>query len=278
MLPEELSLVMLYSCNAASFAWNKVLKLSCLPEIAALLAAHGQSFVEQWSPLPVQVIGDYYVLSRNRFNRWMRVLDDLDRGCVPADADFRYSSLGRLPCMRIVAEQVLVNEILTRVWSLLLVAQDRFRGENDTEALASNVFLGHQAVRRRAMDVFRSDDVLGLEHVLRIEHIRREAEMWSDILCAPLMKRYELWSYAHDAEQSREFYRQRVDRNALSPGSDSWGAMLSSMRESFSEVDGLGVLVHEDDRRLVSLMLGSFGGGTNLSSKSGVATVKERGR
>jgi len=54
------------------------LKLSALPEIAALLAAHGQSFAEQTSSVSVQAIGDYYVYSRNRFNRWMRLLDQLD--------------------------------------------------------------------------------------------------------------------------------------------------------------------------------------------------------
>ncbi len=249
---------MLFFCNAASFGWYRALKLSCLPEIAALMAAYGQSFVEQWAPMPVQVVGDYYVLSRNRFNRWMRMLDDLDRGAVPADPDFPFSSMGNLPSVRVVTEQILITEMLTRVWSILLIAHDRFRGENDTEALAANVFLGHQAVRRRALDVFRSDDVLGLEHVLRIEHIRRETEVWSDILCAPLMRKYSLWNYAHCEEQAREYYRQRLERDALSASSETWVPMLSGMRESFAEGNGLGTLIHDDDRRLVRLMLESF--------------------
>lgn len=234
------------------------MKLSCLPEIAAMMAAYGQNFVEQWAPMPVQVVGDFYVLSRNRFNRWMRMLDDLDRRAVLTQADLPFSSIGNLPGVRIVTEQILITEMVTRVWSILLIAHDRFRGENDTEALAANVFLGHQAVRRRALDVFRNDDLLGLEHVLRIEHIRRETEVWSDILCAPLMKKYNLWNYAHSEEQAREYYRQRVEQKALSGSSDAWIPMLSAMRETFAEGHSLGTLIHEEDRKLVRLMLESF--------------------
>jgi hypothetical protein len=44
-------------------------KLAYLTEVAALIAAHCQLVIEQPEPLSDAVLGDFYIPSRNRFNR-----------------------------------------------------------------------------------------------------------------------------------------------------------------------------------------------------------------
>lgn len=237
------------------------MKLSALPEIAALLAAHGQSFAEQASGVSVQAIGDYYVYSRNRFNRWMRLLDQLESDCCGADVadgSTEPSLSSGIPLLRELGEQILVNEMLARVWTILLIAQDRQRGSSECEALATNVLLGHQTLRRRLLQLCRSDELAAAEFSLRIEHLRRETEVWTDILCCPLMKRYDLWSLACDEEDARDYFRQRQERCALDSASAAWVAMLSGLRDSFSDTDEPAVLVAQDDIRIVRLMASCF--------------------
>jgi hypothetical protein len=237
------------------------LKLSARPEIAALLAAHGQSFAEQANAVSVQAMGDYYVYSRNRFNRWMRLLDRLEAGSeTSASADgFRGVRVeSRIPLIREVSEQILINEMLARVWTILLIAQDRHRSSSDSEALATNVLLGHQALRRRLLRLCRSEEYGDCDFSLRIEHLRRETEVWTDILCCPFMKRYDLWSFACDEEDARDYFRQRQERCALDSDSAAWIAMLGGLRESFSEVDETAVLVAQDDVRILRLMASCF--------------------
>jgi len=237
------------------------LKLSALPEIAALLAAHGQIFAEQASGVSVQAIGDYYVYSRNRFNRWMRLLDQLESDCCVADVadgSTEPSLSSGIPLLRELGEQILVNEMVARVWTILLIAQDRQRGSSECEALATNVLLGHQTLRRRLLQLCRSDELAAAEFSLRIEHLRRETEVWTDILCCPLMKRYDLWSLACDEEDARDYFRQRQERCALDSASAAWVAMLSGLRDSFSDTDEPAVLVAQDDIRIVRLMASCF--------------------
>ena len=239
------------------------LKLSTLPEIAALLAAYGQNFVDQASSVSVQVIGDYYVHSRNRFNRWMRVLDRLEAssdpmGAVVDDVTCQSGIDSGISVLRELAEQILVNELPVRVWTLLLVAQDRQRGSSESEALATNVLRGHLTVRRRLLQLCRNLEFSESELALRVEHLRRETEVWFDILCCPFMKRYDLWSLACDEEDARDYFRQRQERCALDHCSAAWVAMLSGLRDSFIDVDSPPVLVAEDDIRLVRLMASCF--------------------
>lgn len=211
--------------------------------------------------MSVQVMGDYYVYSRNRFNRWMRLLDRLEDGRETTASAVDSGSVridNGIPLIREVSEQILINEMLARVWTILLVAQDRQRGCSDSEAIAGNVLLGHQTLRRRLLRLCRSKELVDSEFSLRIEHLRRETEVWTDILCCPFMKRYDLWSFACDEEDARDYFRQRQERCALDSDSAAWVAMLSGLRESFDEVDEAAVLVAQDDVRIIRLMASCF--------------------
>ena len=234
------------------------MKLAYLTEVAAIMAAHSQIFIEQQDEVTTEAVGDYYILSRNRFNRWMRDLDDLERGVQIQDPLHLVGLISGRPATRGIVEQILINEMVTRVWTLLLLARDAHNGIDRIRPVARNIYMGHLAVRHKALGVVLSDDRLTPIDLLAIDKLRKSAERWTDLLCCSIMGQYDLWDFAFDKERSREFLRDRTDQSGLSHRSRGWVLILAGLRHSFQEEEGLSASVHNDDRRLIRLMLNCF--------------------
>ena len=124
------------------------------------MAAHSQIFIEQREEVTTEAIGDYYILSRNRFNRWMRDLDDLGRGVSLQDPLHLVGLITGRPATRGITEQILINEMVTRVWTVLLLARDAHNGIDRIRPVARNIHMGHMAVRHKALGVVLSDEGL----------------------------------------------------------------------------------------------------------------------
>jgi len=240
-----------------SHVWCLV-KLAYLTEIAALMAAHGRLFIEQNEELPAQTIGDYYILSRNRFNRWMKDLSDLENGLSLRDPLHMFGLMPSAPATRTIAEQILVNEMVARVWTILMMARDRYQNVDMIRPVAHNVFLGHLSVRHKALSVVLQDDRLQQHDLLAIDKLRKATERWTDLLCCGLMNKFDLWQYAFHEDVAKEFLRDRTDLDPLDHRSRAWVLVLAGMRHNFQEQGGLVSVVHDDDRRLTRLMLNSF--------------------
>lgn len=237
---------------------GRIVKLAYLTEVAAIMAAHSQLFIEQTEEISSEAVGDYYVLSRNRFNRWMKDLNDLEHG-LPISAPLHLVGhiVGR-PATRAVTEQILINEMISRIWTVLLLARDVNNGIDRIRPVARNIHLGHLTVRHKALGVVLADDRMSPADLLSIDQLRKSCERWTDLLCCSTMGQYNLWEFAFDKERGKEFLRDRVDQAGLSHRSRSWVLILAGLRHSFQDADGLSVPVHDDDRRLVRLMLNNF--------------------
>lgn len=234
------------------------MKLAYLTEIAALMSAHGRLFIEQSDELSTETIGDYYILSRNRFNRWMKDLSDLEKGLSIRDPLHLIGLMPSRPATRTVTEQILINEMVARVWTILMMARDKYQGVDRIRPLAHNVFLGHLSVRHKALSVVLTDDRLQQGDLTAIDKLRRSTERWTDMLCCPLMHEFDLWQYAFHEDVARELLNDRADQQSLDHRSRAWVLILAGMRHSFQDKDGLAAPIHDDDRRLIRLMLNSF--------------------
>ncbi len=234
------------------------MKLAYLTEVAALMAAHNRLFIEQSRQLPNHVIGNYYILSRNRFNRWMRDLTDLDNGMQVRDPLHLIGLTPTRPATRSVTEQILINEMVARIWTVMLIARDRFNHEDSVCTLAHNVFLGHLSIRHKALSVCLSDKSMSPRDMIAVDKLRTATERWTDMLCCQLMDEFDLWNYAFHREQAQEFLQDRLDQRSLHHQSQAWVLILSGMRHSFPDAEGLAAQIHEDDRAITRLMLSSF--------------------
>jgi hypothetical protein len=222
------------------------------------MAAHGRLFIERDEELSTQTIGDYYVLSRNRFNRWMKDLGDLDNGLSIRDPLHLLGLMPARPATRTLTEQILVNEMVARVWTILLMARDRYQNVDRIRAVAHNVFLGHLSVRHKALSVVLKDDRMQQQDLVAIDKLRKATERWTDMICCSLMHQYDLWEYAFNEDTAREFHKDRAGQNSLDHRSRVWVLVLAGMRHSFQDKEGLASLVQDDDCRLSRLMLNSF--------------------
>lgn len=234
------------------------MKLAYLTEVAALMAAHHRLFVEESGEIPNQVLGDYFILSRNRFNRWSRDLTDLESGLSVSDPLHLTGLVSQRPATRSLTEQIMINDMVARIWTVLLIARDRCHGSDRVEPLAHNVFLGHLSVRHKAISVCLADERMTARDMQVVDRVREASERWTDMLCCQLMDEYNLWQYAFDRERAREFLRDRGDQKTLTHSSQAWVLILAGLRHSFPDAEGLSATIHDDDRRITRLILSSF--------------------
>ncbi len=235
------------------------MKLAHLTEIAAIMAAHSQFFIEQTDEISSDAVGDYYVLSRNRFNRWMKDLDESVHGSAVHNPRRHRAELtaGSPPACSIM-QQILINDIVARLWTVLLLARDANNGIDRVRPVAQNIYLGHMSVRHKALRVLLADDRATPNDLLAINQLRKSTERWTDLLCCSILGQFNLWEFAFDRERAMEFFRDRVDQGGLGHSNRAWVLILAGLRHHFQATAGLSAPIHDDDRQLVRLMLNCF--------------------
>ena len=263
------------SHTVTPFAGQPTVKLAYLVEVTALVSAHSRLLIEQSDEMANSLLGDYYVHSRNRFNRWMRDLNDLETGVDIRDPLHLFGLSPKFPLAMSITEQILVNDLLNRVWTVILVACDRHRTEDRIEPLAHNVFRSHLTVRHKALSVCMNDQKLQPEQVLHINKLRTSSERWADLLNCSLMAEYNLWDYAFDEIRAREFYQDRFHSGQLrAQDSRAWSLILAGLRHSFPDIDGLAAPVHDDDRLIVRSIIDCFPGDTQSMAVWSLPTIQ----
>jgi hypothetical protein len=257
------------------FNWKPLVKLAYVTEVAALISAHCHLLIERPDRLSTTLLGDFYVQSRNRFNRWHRDLNDLENGVQIRDPLHMIGLNPVRPPVQSITEQILINDILNRVWTVVTISIDRHRGEEHSEILVRNVFQGHLTIRHKALGLCLSSDLLNSAQLIHINKLRASSERWSDLLCSMLMGKFDLWDYAYDRPRAQEFYRDRFDHATMKPRSQVWTLILAGLRHSFPDVDELGAPLHDDDRQIVRALLNAFPAGAgNMAIWSGPPLAK----
>lgn len=255
------------------------MKLAYLVEVTALVAAHSKLLIEQKDQISNVVLGDYYIQCRNRFNRWTRDLNDLENDVEIRDPLHLFGLSPRFPASLSLCEQILVNDLLNRVWTVILAACDQHRGEDRIQPLAHNVYRSHRAVRHRALSVCMEDASLSPEQIVYIDKLRSAAERWSDLLNCSLMSSYDLWDYAFDRTRARDFFHDRFRNEQLnSDNSQVWSLILAGLRHSFPDVDGLASPLHDDDRMITRSILECFPGDTQSMAVWSLPTIEKSQR
>lgn len=246
------------------------MKLAYLTELAALISAHGQVLIQQPQPLSNATLGDFYIQSRNRFNRWLRDLNDLEEGGEIRDPMHLIGLNPLRPAVQSITEQILINDILNRVWTVVTISADRYRGEDRLETMVRNVFRGYLAIRDKALSLCLNDKSLSVAQVNHVTKLQRSAERWSDLLCCIPMGTFDLWDYAYDKDRAQQYYQDQLDPQTMKPRDHAWTLILAGLHHSFPEEAGLAAPLHDEDRQITRAMLNAFPGGTrNLTIWSG---------
>ncbi len=251
---------------------------AAITQIVAMLSANGESFIQGNAEISSEALGEYYVASRTCLNRWMKLLqlisDEAEETAFELECDPFWSPLQQnLPVLRTLAEQVLLMGMLTRCWTTLLLARDRFRRTQDLEDLARNVYRGHDCVRRLTLNQMEENPYLDMKHILRMEMLRRDSEFCMLDFCGDFMARYCIWDTVGDGNVESLYRRQDVAREE-----GGWQALhhdaLQRMHVYCSEDDHAGVLLDDDCAEMAATILRCFwSGGGELSETEVMVAV-----
>jgi hypothetical protein len=202
-----------------------------LAELSGWMAASGADFVRGRGRLSESGLRQYWVLSKQRYDRWMRALGTEHSGGRDAPVP-RFRSLDSVAP---VVEEILVSELLTRVWTALACQYARRHDATCVVSVVRSVLLSHQAARRRALQLMCEAHEPEDPTWTALDKLRRRAEHWTDLLLAHLVREGEAdpGDLAFDAEQMREFAADLSDLKRTRHGEQAWDVFQATLRAAF---------------------------------------------
>jgi hypothetical protein len=183
--------------------------------------------------VPTTALDQYWTTSKCRLDRWGRALKgigqypaSLNMSQQPAMAENSYATL----------EEILLSEVLTRVWTAVLVGYDQTRGTQGAELIARSVYAGHLEARHRAMKLLVEGPGFNSHDALALNRVRRRAEYWSDLLVGHVASVANVSEFAVDPHRAAEFAAHLRAGDVTNAGrGHRWSLMLATVRSAFRQ-------------------------------------------
>ena len=156
----------------------------------------------------------YWTSSKCRMQRWMRTLKIFE------DA-MRYSQPDHdpWPSVKIVVEEILVSEVLARVWVAMMSSHQYFHAFEEMEAVAQNVYTHQIEARNRALHLILLAEERDVQVLVSTNGLRRKLERWTDLLLGQLPDSQVAVRFAFDTRRMVDFAEERQERQTR-PDSD----------------------------------------------------------
>ena len=226
-----------------------------LVEVAGLVALNGPLLACAPHQLALASLEQYWATSKFRFESWTRVLKQY----ATLSAEPSRENFDEWIEIRAALDEIFASEILTRVWSAVLVACDRRAGANQAEPIARGVFRSHLDARRRALTLLVHGAGLGVKQAAGVNRLRRRAERWSDLLLGGLWHIGDVRPFAVDAERAEDFAAELAHRGART-GQLAWRLTIVSMRNAFRSDMSVIAANPDANARITASILGCFPG------------------
>ncbi len=184
---------------------------SQLAEMGSWVALHSGNLIFGSQVQPMLVATKYWTASKLRLHRWNTALkmfeEDMQRAKdQPAesanDHDF-------WPALQAVAQEILVSEILTRVWSATMLSHDRHHQTDELTGLAHSVYLSHLEAKNRVLRLILSGRALHEPMFDRINMLRRRMERWTDLFLGQLPMGETAAMFSFDRNRVKDFYTEQ---------------------------------------------------------------------
>ena len=172
-----------------------------LAQLAAVAAVQAPAFARLGAIVPQAAIEQYWVASKCRIDRWLRLLRRM------ADAAEQWPKPAALAGPRVLPalEEILVSELLTRIWTAAAVAHDENRSDENLAPIARNIWRSHLDARRRLLQFMADGRAIEPEQAEPLDRLRRRIERWNDMLLAHLSPLIDTSEFAFDAPRARDF-------------------------------------------------------------------------
>jgi hypothetical protein len=200
-----------------------------LIDLAAFVAAQGPALVGGVRQVPDTALAQYWTVSKCRLDRWNRTLRHLQSPVSAGREEVEIAERN----LQAVCEEILVSEMLTRVWSSVLTALDYTAGGSEAQPVAANVLAGQLEASNRVLNIisFNSHTASGTENDLN--RLRRLTERWTDLLLGSLGSLVHAAQFAHDAARAEEFSQDFNRSRQPAVRRRAWNLVVASLRETF---------------------------------------------
>jgi hypothetical protein len=214
-----------------------------LVELAALASAHGLVLVRSGAAsLPIEGLGQYWSASKCRLDRWTSVMKRISTPAPSAAPLARLAlDIGEeappLPdgYLKSVLEEILMSDVLTRVWTAVLAAFDRRHGGAENAPIAERILLGHAEARNRALTLLVHGPGISSHEALALDRLRRRTERWTDLLIGHVCDEHDVSEFAANPEVAREFAEDLRNHRGWSSENQAWQLVLASLRAAFRQ-------------------------------------------
>jgi hypothetical protein len=200
---------------------------SQLVELAAYVSAHGPVLLGGEAVVSSKLLQDYWTASKLRLDSWSRELKTYETTWHNAPA---HSKLARFRSLRIVIEEILASEALTRVFAAVITACDQKRSASEGEPIVSSILLGHVEARHRALTLLIHGPGVPAEDAVAVNKLRSHLERWTDLLVGYLLSAGDVAKFAAQPSRAREFAEDLTHQGAWQAGREAWTVLLASLR------------------------------------------------
>ncbi len=222
-----------------------------LVQLAGWAAAHAQELIQCDSALPESALQQYWAASRCRIQRWIEVLRqplapvvDASRSFAATDTptnDIEQSAnvWGTWKAIRIhwrliaSLEEILLSELLSRVWAALLTAYDQHHGSQQASPPAQSIFQGHLEVRSRLLNLLLQLDEHLVPEAVCLNQLRSQVERWTDLLLATLADLVPPTPFAFDTCRVQDFAADFSPQACPATHQQAWNLTLLGLRKAF---------------------------------------------
>jgi len=198
-------------------------------QLAAYLAIHSPKHLRNQGQIDVAALEKYWIVSKCRLDRWsvrLKTHSQLIKEGKQDDLARYWNAV--LP----VIEEILIGDILTRVWISICAAHDRIRRKLSAEPVARSVFLGHMESRNRALNQLLHGQGLPATLMVKLNRLRRRSERWTDMLLGYIATETDVNTFGYDHERVKQFAEDiRDERRDSNEG--AWVLLLESALEVF---------------------------------------------
>jgi hypothetical protein len=178
---------------------------SQLAEIGSWVATHSSQLIYGTQNQPMLVSTNYWTSSKLRIQRWILALKMFERDLQnpnPGEHDY-------WPALQIVIQEILVSEMLTRVWSATVLAYDAHHKSDELFGLAHSVYLSHLEAKNRAVRLLLSGRAANEDAFERINALRRRMERWTDLFLGQLPHGESAAVFGFDRNRVKDFYAEQ---------------------------------------------------------------------
>lgn len=201
-----------------------------LAELVTFLVDHA---AELWEgpdfTIPQAALQGYWVSARGRFDSWASHLKELTThsSVQPKMFPFRNQMAGLL-------EEILTNDVLTRVWTAVLVLHDRQRKVDWGAPVGQSIFLSQLELRVRSLSILNEGKMLPASDTQKLHQLCERNDRWSDLLLARLSEFGDLSSFAVDLQRWREFSHDFNTLRSPEQRQQTWQLMKTSLLAAYS--------------------------------------------